>query len=118
MRSGERGVALLEVLAAVAILVAAGLGFVTLVAEGIRAAASDRARERELVDEERLMTAYALLKRTDLDRRLGTRAVGPYLVTVQRPERTLYRVAIARGEAAQVEDLVTVLYRGEIQSGP
>ncbi|PYP25412.1 MAG: hypothetical protein DMD55_12570, partial [Gemmatimonadetes bacterium] len=89
-----------------------------LVAEGIRAAASDRARERELVDEERLITAYALLKRTDLDRRLGTRAAGPYLVTVQRPEPTLYRVAIARSEMAQAEDLVTVLYRGDIKSGP
>jgi len=118
MRSGERGVALLEVLAAIAILAAAGLSFVTFVAEGIRAAASDRARERELVDEERLITAYALLKRTDLDRRLGTRAVGPYLVTVQRSELTLYRVAIGRNEAAPVEDLVTVLYRGEIKSGP
>ena len=118
MRSGERVVALLEVLAAIAILAAAGLSFVTLVAEGIRAAASDRARERELVDEERLITAYALLKRTDLDRRLGTRAAGPYLVTVQRPEPTLYRVAIARSEMAQAEDLVTVLYRGDIKSGP
>jgi len=111
VRRGERGVALLEVIAAVAILGVAGLGLVELVAAGTRAMAEARARERELADEERLLAAYTLLGRPDLDQRLGSRAVGPYIVTVQRPERTLYRVAIGRSTAPAVEDLVTVVYR-------
>lgn len=117
MRTRERGVALLEVMVAVAILAAAGLALVALASEATRAATSDRTREWELADEERLLTAYTLLTRTDLDRRLGARTIGPYVVTVQRPERTLYRIAIGQSEAPQLEDLVTVVYRGENRSG-
>ena len=113
MRLGSRGVALLEVIAAVAILGIAGLGLVELVTAGTRAVAEGRARERELADEERLLAAYTLLARPDLDRRLGSREVGPYVVTVQRPERTLYRIAIGRVTAPAVEDVVTVVYRAE-----
>lgn len=117
MRATKRGVALLEVLAAVAILGVAGLGFVDLVAAGTRAVSAARARERELADEDRLLTAYTLLARPDLDRRIGERHVGPYLVTVARPERTLYRIALARDDAV-VEDLVTVVYRPEPARAP
>ncbi len=108
----ERGVALLEVLAAVAILGVAGLALVELVAGGTRAVAVARERERELADEERLLTAWSLLKREELDQRIGDRLVGPYLVRVQRPERGLYRLAVERQAAPGVEELVTVVYRG------
>ena len=119
MRVDDRGVALLEVLAAVAILGVAGLALVELVAGGTRAVATARARELELGDGDRLMTAYTLLRREDLDRRLGgDRDVGPYVVNVQRPERTLYRIAIARKDAPQVENLVTVVYRAEAGRAP
>ncbi len=116
MQSRERGAALLEVLAAVLILGIAGLALVELVAGGARAAAAARLRETELADQERLLTAYTLLTRTDLDQRLGRREVGPYVVEVQRPERTLYRIGIARATAPEVEDLVTVVHRRE--AGP
>lgn len=118
MTRRERGVALLEVLAAVAILGVAGLALVELVAGGMRAAATARQREHELADEERLLAAYTLLARVDLDRRLGRRDVGPYVVEVQRPERTLYRISLGRLEAPAVEDLVTVVYRPEISGAP
>ncbi len=113
----ERGVALLEVLAAVVILGVAGLAFVELVAGGTRAVAIARERERELADEERLLAAWTLLKQGELDQRIGERAVGPYVVRVQRPERGLYRIAIERNEAPGVEDLVTVVYR-EVRDDP
>ena len=112
MRS-EGGVALLEVLAAVLILSVVGLSLVALVSAATQATATARAREAELADEERLLSGLTLLARADLDRRLGSRGTGPYVVTVQRPERTLYRIAIERGEAREVEDLVTVVYRAE-----
>ncbi len=109
----ERGVVLLEVLAAVVILGVAGLALVELVGAGTRAVAVAREREGELADEERLLAAWTLLKRDELDQRIGDRTVGPYVVRVQRPERGLYRIAIQRKEAAGVEDVVTVVYRAE-----
>jgi len=107
----ESGVALLEVLAAVAILGVAGLALVELVAGGTRALGVARERERELADEERLLTAWSLLRREELDQRIGDRVVGPYVVRVQRPERDLYRLAVERTAAPGVEELVTVVYR-------
>jgi hypothetical protein len=112
----DRGVALLEVLAAVAILGVAGLALVELVAGGTRAVAVAREREGELADEERLLAAWTLLKREELDQRIGERPVGPYVVRVQRAERGLYRIGIARKEAAGVEDVVTVVWRREATS--
>ena len=102
---------MLEVLAAVVILGVAGLALVELVAGGTRAVAVARDRERELADEERLLTAWSLLKREELDQRIGERVVGPYVMRVQRPERGLYRLAVERKTAPGVEELVTVVYR-------
>jgi prepilin-type N-terminal cleavage/methylation domain-containing protein len=118
MPGAERGVALLEVLAAVAILGVAATGFIALVAAGMQATVAAQHRERDLADEERLLAAYTLLARKDLDRRLGSRAVGSYIMNVQRPERTLYRIAIALERSPQVEDLVTVVYRMETNVTP
>lgn len=113
----ERGVTLLEVLAAVVILGVAGLGLVELVTGGTRAIAAAREREQELADEERLLAAWSLLTARELDQRLGWRDAGPYRVGVQRPERGLYRIAIARAHAPEVEELVTVVYR-EVRDAP
>lgn len=101
----ERGIALLEVLAALMILGISGLALVQLEAEGLRATADARDRERVAADAERLLTAYTLLERAELDQRLGDRTIGPYMVNVQRPEADLYRIAIAR--------LTTVVYKPE-----
>lgn len=111
MSLGRRGIALLEVLAALVILTIAGLAMIELVTQGARTAATARAREEEQADEDRLLTATTLLIRNDLDVRIGDRAVGPYVVTVGRPEPTLYRIAVGRSEAPGVEDLVTVVFR-------
>ena len=112
MRTGERGIALLEVLAAVVILTTAGLSMIALVAQATDSARMSKAREAEQADESRLLAAETLLSRRDLEIRLGRRTAGPYVVTVARPERTLYRIAVSRQEAADVEDLVTVVFRG------
>ena len=113
MWRAERGVALLEVLAATLILSVAGLGLVQLTAGATLALRVAAMRERELADEERLLTAYTLLSSTEFDRRLGDREVGPYRLSVQRPEPHLYRIAIARKAARATEDLVTVVLRPE-----
>ncbi|HZH40413.1 MAG TPA: hypothetical protein VFD85_05360 [Gemmatimonadales bacterium] len=112
MRHGERGIALLEVLAALVILTIAGLSMVSLVAQVTDSARVAREREIEQADESRLLGAETLLNRSDLDVRLGSRVAGPYVVVVARPERTLYRISVARVETPEVEDLVTVVFRG------
>jgi hypothetical protein len=111
LRPGERGIALLEVLAAITILSIAGLSMIELVTQGTATAVTERARETEQMDQDRLLAATTLLTRNDLDIRIGRRPVGPYVVTVARPEHTLYRIAVARESAPDVEDLVAVVFR-------
>lgn len=118
MRRTERGVALLEILAAVTILTVAGLSLVEVASASLRAVATAAQREREQRDEDRLLTAYSLLAREDLDLRLGERAAGPYVVRLARPEPMLYRLAIGRVTSSSVEDLVTVLFRPEPSRAP
>lgn len=113
----RRGVALLEVLAALVILSIAGLALVELVTGGTRALAEVLAREAEVADQDRLLTANSLLTREELSQRLGRHEVGRYVVEIQRPERTLYRISIARLAAPGVEDLVTVVHRPEPPDG-
>ncbi len=114
----ERGVALLEVLIALVILATAGVSLVGLLGAGLRGEQDARERERTLANEDRLLAGLTLLKRADLDRRIGRHEVGEFVVDVQRPERTLYRIAIAQTSSPQVEDLVTVMYRREQANGP
>src|SRR4029077_4077942 len=100
-------------LVALAILGAAGLALVTIEAAALAAERDARKRERTLAAEERVLAAMTLLGRDELNRRLGGHTVGEFLVSVQRPERVLYRLAIGPADAPQVEDLVTVVYRAE-----
>lgn len=105
-----RGVALLEVLIALTIFSIAGLTAIEQLDQLAQTETQSETRERRLADADRLMTAISLLTREDLDRRLGRREVGPWLVEVQRPRLTLYRVEIGDGGTP---DLTTLLYRPE-----
>jgi prepilin-type N-terminal cleavage/methylation domain-containing protein len=107
----ERGVALLEVLVALAILATAGVSLVELVGAGLRSERDARRRETTLATEERLLAALTLLKRPELDQRIGRRDIGEFIVDVQRPEPTLYRIALLQQQSPTMEDLVTVVYR-------
>lgn len=109
----ERGVALLEVLVALAILATVGVGLVELVSAGLRGEHEARAREATLATEERLLAAHSLLRRHELDQRIGRRIIGEFIVDVQRAEPTLYRIAVLQQSSSQVEDLVTVVYRAD-----
>ncbi len=111
MLRSDRGIALLEVLVALAVLSGAGLALLDLVTGGLRA-------ERVLAVEQRVLTALTLLKREEFDRRLGRHPIGELIVEIQRPERTLYRIAVSQQESSQVEDLVTVVYRREARNAP
>jgi type II secretory pathway component PulJ len=118
MPGASRGVALLEVLIALAVLSATGLALAGLVGAGLRSEQESRSRERTLATEERVLAALSLLRREDLDRRLGRYRLGELVVDVERPEATLYRVALADTIAPEVEALVTVVYRAEPAHAP
>ena len=113
MPRGDRGIALLETLVALAILSGAGLALLDLVTAGLRAERESRERERVLAVEDRVLTALTLLTRAELDRRIGRHPLGELIADIQRPERTLFRIALAQQEFPEVQDLVTVVYRRE-----
>src|SRR5712691_12275331 len=83
MLQSDRGIALLEVLVALAILSGAGLALLDLVTGGLRAERDARERERILAAEERVLTALTLLKRDELNRRLGRHRIGELIVDIQ-----------------------------------
>ena len=114
----ERGVTLLETLVALAILSGAGIAILDLVTGGLRAERDARERERILGGEERLLTALTLLKRDELDRRLGRHPIGELITDIQRPEPTLYRIALLQATSPLAEDLVTVVYRRQPANAP
>jgi type II secretory pathway pseudopilin PulG len=106
----SRGAALLEVLVALVIVALAGTAVVGTLTAGLDAEGAARARERRLAAAERVLAATTLLRRGELDQRIGDHVVGEFVVRIQRPERSLYRVAIA-DPASGVEELVTVAFR-------
>lgn len=108
---GRSGFALLESLIALAILGTAGLSLVAVVRSGLDSERRAGEQEATIATASRVLSAMTLLTRADLDRRLGTHRIGEFDVEVQRPERTLYRVAIAAADAPLSELLVTVVYR-------
>jgi type II secretory pathway pseudopilin PulG len=118
MLRSDRGIALLEVLVALAVVSGAGLALLDLVTGGLRAEQDARERERVVAVEERVLTALTLLKRDELDRRLGRYPIGELVAGIERPERTLYRIALSQAQSPQVEDLVTVVYRRELRNDP
>lgn len=108
MMRAQRGAVLLEVVAALTIFALAAVSGLSYLAQLGDAQDRVQAIERRLADQDRLLTAHTLLTRADLDRRLGVRAVGPWLVEIQRPRPTLYRIAV--GDSAAF-DLVTLVFR-------
>ena len=113
MRHDERGVALLEVLVALAILGGAGAALVASLAAGMRARHDISERETEIRTADRILTATSLLSRPDLDRRLGRHPAGEMLVEIQRPNPVLYRLSVSQSSRPKLDLLATVVYRPE-----
>jgi type II secretory pathway component PulJ len=111
----QRGVVLLEVLIALMILAVGGIAMVGLASESLRAVGRARATEAELARANAFLNAVTLWPRADLDRHLGTRRQGPWLMRVDRPLPTLYTITLTdsadRGSAHPL--LTTALYRAE-----
>ena len=81
------GVALLEVIVALAIFATAGVAALAMAAEITRVVRDAHAAEAELRDASAFLEAVVLWPRSDLDQRLGDRRQGPWLLRVERPHR-------------------------------
>jgi type II secretory pathway pseudopilin PulG len=115
MRRDKRargGIVLLEALVALVILATAGATIVTMVAESAHAVHRVRAAEEEMRAANAFFAAVSLWSREDLDRHLGDRAQGVWLMRVDRPTPTLY-ITTLTDTATHRELLRTSLYRPE-----
>lgn len=112
-RRGQRqGVALLEALVALVILTTAGATAVTMAAEAAHDVQRARRAESEMRAANAFFDAVSLWSRDDLDRHLGNRPQGAWLMRVDRPAPTLY-VATLTDTASHIELLRTSLFRPE-----
>lgn len=107
----NKGMTLIEVLVAMAVLVGCAGPLVALVhAELVRTARASR-EEARYNRASQTMTRIALLPRADLERRLGEHEVAGFTVSVQRPSPDLFRLAVAESSEPAHALLVTVVYR-------
>jgi hypothetical protein len=116
-RKPRHGVALLEAIVALTILTVTALATVGMVRQGIDTARRAEVAGAEIRRASAFMDAIALWPRADLDRHLGNRAEGPWLLTIDRPTPTLYLVALA-DSLSRRELLRTALYRPEPPGAP
>ena len=102
--------ALLEVIVALTIFVIAGLSVAVWVRQTLLSV--DHARDAVIAvsTASRYLDRMALWPREDLDRHLGARREGPWIVTVDRVTPTIYSVAIHDNGATKAL-LQTWLYR-------
>lgn len=108
------GVVLVEVLIALVILAAAGVSTISYVATLMLDRDRIEQREEELYAAESTLMLHAVLTAPELVQRIGARVVGSHLVTVERPQAELFRIAVSLLEAPDTELVVTVVFRPEV----
>lgn len=107
----EEGVALLEVLVALAILATAAMGLVQVLVQSAQAVEHARSVERERREANAFMEAVSLWPRPVLDLRLGTRGHGAFALHIERIRPDLYEATLYASDGRQL--LGTALYRPE-----
>jgi hypothetical protein len=106
---------LLEVIVALTIFMIAGLSTAVWVRQTLLTVDHARIAVEDVSAASDYLDRIALWPREDLDRHLGVRRAGPWLVQVERPTPTIYVVVI--GDSSTARPLLrTWLYRAEIQT--
>lgn len=106
----RRGMMLVEVMAAMAILAVVGGSYLVLTSATLRSVALAAAREREYAAADAFLSAASLWTREDLDRRLGEREQGPWRLEIRRESSSVYALAL-RDTATNAIVLETAVYR-------
>lgn len=96
---------------AVVILGVAGTASVLAAREALSAVERAGASDAETRSAAALMGAVSLWTRGDLDRHLGFREEGPWMLWVGRPQPELYEVAVTDTTDARTPVLRTFLFR-------
>ena len=109
--AGEKGSSLLEVMIATALLGAAGLSVIGVVKETVRQVQRAQEAGAQLARANQAMIRLVLLDREELVRRIGEHPWGEFIVSVQRPARSLYRIALRDSTAVSGTLLVTLVAR-------
>jgi len=113
MPRGERpGVALLEVLVALAILGAAGSAMLALAIGTERSVSGARAESTRMLQASRFMDKVALWDRSELDMRLGTRRQGAWRLYIARELPTVYTLQLRDSIGGRVL-LETTVFRAD-----
>ena len=111
-RGAPRGAVLLEVIVALSILTTAGAALVAVTVDSMRAVTRARSADVEMQAANAFFNAVALWPREDLDRHLGDRHQGKWIMRVDRPSEDLYEVTL-RDSTRRLLLLKTSLYRPE-----
>lgn len=106
------GVVLLEALVAMTILATVGATAIALVAESTRAVSRARQIDREMRDANAFLSTVALWPRADLDRHLGDRLQGRWLMRVDRARATLFTITLSDTNPRRLL-MTTSLFRPE-----
>lgn len=107
---GESGAVLLEVVIAMALLAVAAIAAIAMAAEAGGAVSRARAAEARMREASHFLEAVSLWTRDDLNRRLGRRAQGPFVLALRRPVPELYTAELADTATGRVL-LSTSLFR-------
>jgi prepilin-type N-terminal cleavage/methylation domain-containing protein len=113
-QGGAPGMALLEVIVAIAILAVAALSTVAWVSQAAGTVVRADEATAEVDSASDYLDRVALWTRADLDRHLGPRRQGNWTVIVERPTSELYMVTM-RDSTDSRTILRTTLYRPEIR---
>jgi type II secretory pathway pseudopilin PulG len=99
-RSRRTGFALMEVLVSVALLGFIGLASATAISQAITSVRQVQRHEREFLEAVALVDAATLWSQADLDRRLGYRRQGRWLLQIVRADDRLYRIVVLDSTAS------------------
>lgn len=113
MARARAGIILIEALIALTILSVAGMAMLSLARATSKSVLRALASEGEINRASALLDAVTLWSREDLDRHLGTRHEGPWLMHVDRADRFIYDISL-RDSTDHYELLRTMLYRPEL----
>ena len=108
--SARPGVILVEVLVALAMLGASGAALAAMAVGATDSVRRAQQRDADIRRASALLEAVALWPREDLDRHLGARPQGAWVLDVQHPSPSLYTVSIADSGVA-LTLLQTALFR-------
>lgn len=110
-RAEEEGIALIEVVVSLLLVVTVGVPLLARVGGEARLLVQRIDQEETARAAEHALAAYAALDRTALEQRLGRRSVGRFEILVDRPTPALFRIVVVEPRTEDRSLTATFLYR-------